>query len=110
MGLWVAAMDWRGQGGSPRLLKNSPRRGHARRMRDYERDLDLFLEQIVLPDAKLHRGVSRLRLVRYGHHEIRFGLDDRDRNLLPLLVEDLGHAQLFTDDANHEILMLSHCR
>ncbi|CAN7143705.1 alpha/beta fold hydrolase [Rhizobium sp. LjRoot254] len=53
MGLWVAAMDWRGQGGSPRLLKNSPRRGHIRRLRDYERDLDLFLEHIVLPDAKL---------------------------------------------------------
>jgi lysophospholipase len=53
MGLWVAAMDWRGQGGSPRLLKSRPRRGHARRIRDYERDLDLFLEQIVLPDAKL---------------------------------------------------------
>lgn len=53
MGLWVAAMDWRGQGGSPRLLKKSPRRGHARRFRDYERDLDLFLEHIVLPDTKL---------------------------------------------------------
>jgi len=53
MGLWVAVMDWRGQGGSPRLLKKSPRRGHARRFRDYERDLDLFLEHIVLPDTKL---------------------------------------------------------
>jgi len=53
MGLWVAVMDWRGQGGSPRLLKQSPRRGHARRVRDYERDLDLFLEHIVLPDTKL---------------------------------------------------------
>lgn len=52
MGLWVATFDWRGQGGSPRLL-NSRRRGHARRFRDFERDLDLFLEQIVLPDAKL---------------------------------------------------------
>ena len=52
MGLWVATFDWRGQGGSPRLL-NSQRRGHARRFRDFERDLDLFLEQIVLPDAKL---------------------------------------------------------
>ena len=53
MGLWVAVMDWRGQGGSPRLLKRSPRRGHVRRMRDYERDLDLFIEHIVLPDTKL---------------------------------------------------------
>ena len=51
-GLWVATFDWRGQGGSPRLLKGR-RRGHARRIRDFERDLDIFLERIVLPDAKL---------------------------------------------------------
>ncbi len=52
LGLWVATFDWRGQGGSPRLLK-SRRRGHLRRIRDFERDLDVFLEHIVLPDAKL---------------------------------------------------------
>ena len=55
MGLWVATFDWRGQAGSPRLIKGRQgrRRGHARRMRDFERDLDIFLEQVVLPDAKL---------------------------------------------------------
>lgn len=52
-GLWVAIFDWRGQGGSPRLIKSSPRRGHARRIHDFERDLDIFLEHVVLPDAKL---------------------------------------------------------
>jgi lysophospholipase len=52
MGLWVATFDWRGQGGSQRLLKNA-RRGHLRRFSDLERDLDTFLETIVLPDAKL---------------------------------------------------------
>lgn len=54
-GMWVAIFDWRGQGGSPRLIKGRQgrRRGHARRMRDFERDLDMFLEKIVLPDAKL---------------------------------------------------------
>lgn len=51
-GLWVATFDWRGQGASDRLLKN-PRRGHVRRFRDYERDLSIFLEQIVLPDTRL---------------------------------------------------------
>jgi lysophospholipase len=51
-GLWVAAFDWRGQGGSPRLLPNR-RAGHVRRFRDYEKDLDAFLEKVVLPDAKL---------------------------------------------------------
>jgi lysophospholipase len=52
MGMWVATFDWRGQGGSPHLLKYS-RKGHLRRFEDLERDLDIFLEQIVLPDAKL---------------------------------------------------------
>ena len=51
-GLWVAAFDLRGQGGSPRLLKNT-RLGHVRRFSDYQKDLDAFFEQIVLPDAKL---------------------------------------------------------
>ena len=52
MGLWVATFDWRGQGNSPRLLKQG-RRGHLRRFSDLERDLDTFLETIVLPDTKL---------------------------------------------------------
>ena len=52
MGLWVATFDWRGQGGSPRLLNNR-RRGHLRRFSDLEKDLDVFLQSIVLPDAKL---------------------------------------------------------
>lgn len=52
MGLWVATFDWRGQGGSPRLLPDR-RRGHIGRFADYEHDLEMFLEHVVLPDAKL---------------------------------------------------------
>lgn len=52
MGLWVATFDLRGQGGSERLAQN-PRKGHVRRFSDYERDLEIFLEHIVLPDARL---------------------------------------------------------
>lgn len=37
-GFHVAAFDWRGQGGSDRLLRN-PRKGHVRRFRDYHLDL-----------------------------------------------------------------------
>jgi lysophospholipase len=51
-GLWVATFDLRGQGGSGRLLKH-PSRGHVRRFSDYERDLDDFLDQVVLPDTRL---------------------------------------------------------
>lgn len=52
LGFWVATFDWRGQGSSPRLLKES-RRGHLRRFSDLERDLNTFIETVVLPDAKL---------------------------------------------------------
>lgn len=51
-GLWVATFDWRGQAGSERLLR-TPRRGHVRRFSDYERDLTIFLDKIVLPDTRL---------------------------------------------------------
>jgi lysophospholipase len=51
-GLWVATFDLRGQGGSERLATNH-RKGHVRRFSDYERDLEIFLEHIVLPDARL---------------------------------------------------------
>ncbi len=52
MGLWVATYDLRGQGGSERLLKD-PQKGHVRRFVDYEHDLSIFLEEIVLPDTRL---------------------------------------------------------
>ncbi|MCJ8521306.1 lysophospholipase [Pseudorhizobium tarimense] len=52
MGLWVATFDLRGQGGSDRLLKKK-RKGHVGRLSHYERDLEIFLEQIVLPDTRL---------------------------------------------------------
>ncbi len=51
-GLWVATFDWRGQGGSERLLSN-PLPGYVRRFSDYVRDLEQFIETIVLPDARL---------------------------------------------------------
>lgn len=51
-GLWVATFDWRGQGGSGRML-GDPLRGHVVRFSDYEADLNHFLEQVVLPDTRL---------------------------------------------------------
>ncbi|MQW88043.1 alpha/beta fold hydrolase [Sinorhizobium saheli] len=51
-GFWVATFDWRGQGGSERLLPQ-PGRGHVERFADYERDLTTFLDEIVLPDTRL---------------------------------------------------------
>jgi lysophospholipase len=51
-GFWVATYDFRGQGGSDRLIKD-PRKGHVGRFDHYVRDLEIFLEQIVLPDTRL---------------------------------------------------------
>lgn len=47
-GFAVATLDWRGQGGSARLLAD-PRKGHVRRFADYERDLAVFREGVVEP-------------------------------------------------------------
>ena len=49
-GFAVYALDWRGQGRSGRVLKD-PRKGHVVSYDDYLKDLDLFLERLVVPDA-----------------------------------------------------------
>lgn len=49
-GFTVATFDWRGQGGSHRLLKDRLR-GYVDHFRDYTDDLDQFLTEIVLPDC-----------------------------------------------------------
>ena len=49
-GFAVAMMDWRGQGGSDRLLKN-PRKCHVEDFTDFDKDLGQFMSEIVLPDC-----------------------------------------------------------
>ncbi len=46
-GFAVASLDWRGQGGSQRLL-NDRMRGYVRRFSDYDEDLRSFMNQVVL--------------------------------------------------------------
>jgi lysophospholipase len=46
----VASFDFRGQGGSQRLLRN-PRRGHGRRFSDYDEDLRSVMTQVVIPNC-----------------------------------------------------------
>jgi len=50
-GFTSATFDWRGQGGSERLLRD-PQRGHVRDFQDYVKDLDRFFEEVVLPDCR----------------------------------------------------------
>lgn len=50
-GLGSAVMDWRGQGGSSRLIRD-PMRGYVRSFSDYVADLDQFFAEVVLPDCR----------------------------------------------------------
>ena len=50
-GFGTATMDWRGQGGSDRLMRDK-HRGHITSFGRYTRDLDQFFEEIVLPDCR----------------------------------------------------------
>ncbi len=49
-GFTVATFDWRGQGGSQRLLSD-PRKGYVRKFDDYQLDLETFMQEVVLPDC-----------------------------------------------------------
>ncbi|MGA7544747.1 MAG: alpha/beta hydrolase [Methyloceanibacter sp.] len=49
-GFAVAVLDWRGQGGSSRLLWD-PLKGYVRSFADYEDDLARFMSEVVLPDC-----------------------------------------------------------
>ncbi len=49
-GFGVATMDWRGQGGSSRLLSN-PRKGHVRSFSEFDQDLAYFMKAVVLPEC-----------------------------------------------------------
>jgi lysophospholipase len=49
-GFAVATMDWRGQGASDRLVAN-PHPGHVHSFADFDRDLAIFMKDVVLPDC-----------------------------------------------------------
>lgn len=49
-GYAVAVMDWRGQGGSERKLGNA-RKGHVIGFTEYDRDLAIFMRDVVMPSC-----------------------------------------------------------
>lgn len=49
-GFAVAALDWRGQGGSYRTLANK-RKGHIFSFSEYDKDLRRYMREVVLPDC-----------------------------------------------------------
>jgi lysophospholipase len=48
-GLAVVALDWRGQGGSGRLVPGAPLKAHIHDFAEYDADLDALMEQLVEP-------------------------------------------------------------
>lgn len=50
-GFGVLTFDWRGQGGSGRLLADG-RKGHVRRFSDYQIDLETVMSVVGLPDCR----------------------------------------------------------
>lgn len=62
-GFTVVTFDWRGQGGSHRLLKDR-QRGYVRSFEDYSDDLDLILDQIALPTVPRPSTFSAIPPVR----------------------------------------------
>src|SRR5215467_7476962 len=49
-GFAVAALDWRGQGLSDRMLRER-RKGHIANFAEYDTDLETFMREVVLPDC-----------------------------------------------------------
>jgi len=49
-GFEVATFDWRGQGGSDRLVKDN--RGHVDSFEEYVTDLETIMQEVVLPDCR----------------------------------------------------------
>src|SRR5436190_6471679 len=75
-GFAVAIIDWRGQGFSERALPNA-RKGHVFDFSEYDRDLEAFVKEIVLPDCPpplfaLGHSMGAAVLIRSAQHGRRW--------------------------------------
>jgi lysophospholipase len=75
-GFAVAILDWRGQGLSERGLPNA-RKGHVNDFSEYDRDLESFVKEIVLPDCPpplfaLGHSMGGAVLIRCAQHGRRW--------------------------------------
>ena len=75
-GFAVAILDWRGQGLSERALPNA-RKGHVHDFADFDRDLEAFVKDVVLPDCPpplfaLGHSMGGAVMLRAAHHGQRW--------------------------------------
>jgi len=75
-GFAVAILDWRGQGFSERGLANA-RKGHVYDFSEYDRDLEAFVKDVVLPDCPpplfaLGHSMGAAVLIRSAQHGRRW--------------------------------------
>jgi lysophospholipase len=95
-GFAVAIIDWRGQGHSSRALRDF-RKGYVRDFRDFEIDVEAFVQQIVLPDCPppyfaLAHSMGGAVMLRLAHAGKRWF----DRMVLTAPMIDLpGHRTSF---------------
>src|SRR5438552_4166784 len=71
-GFAVATLDWRGQGLSERALPNA-RKGHVHDFSEYDRDLEAFMKEVVLPDCPpphfaLGHSMGAAPVIRTAYH------------------------------------------
>ena len=69
-GLAVVALDWRGQGGSGRLVPEDPLKGHIHDFGEYDCDLDALMDQIVEPMLEGKRPIALAHSMG-GHNLLR---------------------------------------
>src|ERR1043165_7218687 len=75
-GFAVAILDWRGQGLSERPLGNG-HKGHVHDFADFDRDLEAFVKEVVLPDCPpplfaLGHSMGGAVMLRAAHHGQRW--------------------------------------
>ncbi|HEY0267056.1 MAG TPA: alpha/beta hydrolase [Rhizomicrobium sp.] len=78
-GFAVATLDWRGQGGSARLLADDSRKSFVADFHDYEEDLDTLMNWVVIPMLAAGEKPFALAHSMGAHNLLRYVLDKPGR-------------------------------
>src|ERR1700749_3006805 len=71
-GFAVAALDWRGQGGSQRPFPDAPLKAYVRDFAGYDADMDALMQQIVAPMLEKDGRAFALAHSMGGHILLRY--------------------------------------